>query len=82
MSKERGDQVLDTLDIDHETLSGKEEAALQALVREYANVFALDSSEMGGTDLVQYVINTGDHPPIISQHGESCSLYMTKLRGL
>ena len=74
--------MLDTLDMDHETLSGKEGVALQAVVREYANVFALDSSEMGTTDLVQHVINTGDHPPIISQHRESCSLYKTKLRGL
>ena len=35
MLKQRGDQVLDALDMDHETLSSKEEAALQALVREY-----------------------------------------------
>ena len=26
-------------------------------------VFALDSSELGATDLVQHVINTGHHPP-------------------
>ena len=26
-------------------------------------VFVLDSSELGATDLVQHVINTGDHPP-------------------
>ena len=64
MSKERGGQVLDALDVDYETLSSKEEAALQALVREYADVFALDSSELGATDLVQHVIDTGDHPPI------------------
>ena len=64
MSKEHGDRVLDALDIKCETLSSTEEAAMQALVREYANVFALDSSELGATDLVQHVINTGEHPPI------------------
>lgn len=64
MTKERGDQVLDALDVDYETLSSKEEAALQALVMEYADVFALDSSELGATDLVQHVIDTGDNPPI------------------
>jgi len=64
MSKEHRDQVLDALDIQCKTLSSTEEAALQALVREYADVFALDSSELGATDLVQHVINTGDHPPV------------------
>ena len=57
-------QVLDALDVDHKTLSSKEEAALQVLVREYADVFALDSSDLGATDLVQHVIDTGDNPPI------------------
>ena len=48
VAKEHGDQVLDALDVDHETLSSKEEAALQALVSEYADVFALDPSEFRG----------------------------------
>ena len=52
--------MVDALDIECETLSSTEEAALQV----YADVFALDSSKLGATDLVLHVINTGDHPPI------------------
>ena len=43
--------MLGALDIECETLTSIEEAVLQALVREYADVFALDSSELGATDL-------------------------------
>ena len=50
--------------IDPKPLSSEEETALQALMRGYADVFVLDSSELGNTDLVQHVIDTGDHPLI------------------
>ena len=33
-------------------------------MKEYANVFTPDSPELGVTDLVQHVIDTGDYPPI------------------
>ena len=31
---------------------------------EYSDVFALDTSELGLTDLVSHIINAGDNPPI------------------
>ena len=37
---------------------------LKALVHEFANVFALDPSELGTTDLVTHVIDMGDNSPI------------------
>ena len=37
---------------------------LRDLVAEYSDVFTLDMSELGLTDLVSHTINTGDNPPI------------------
>ena len=34
---------------------------------QYADVFALDSSELGSTDIVTHTIDTADHPPIHQQ---------------
>ena len=38
--------------------------SLKTLVAEYSDIFALDMSELGLTDLVFQTINTGDNPPI------------------
>ena len=40
---------------------------LNDLLVEYADVFALDSSELGMTDLVTHAIDTGDSVPISRQ---------------
>ena len=37
---------------------------MKGVVEENHDVFALDDNELGCTDIVQHVINTGDHPPI------------------
>ena len=37
---------------------------LMALVLEFANLFALDSSELGCTSTVTHKIETGEHPPV------------------
>ena len=48
-------------------LARDESPMLEALVCEFADAFALDDSELGGTSLVTHMINTGDHMPIKQQ---------------
>jgi len=48
-------------------LSDDESLQLNELFREYQHVFALDSSELGSTNLVKHQIDTGDTKPI-NQH--------------
>ena len=50
------------LKIDH--LHPEEQGCLKDLICSYADVFALNSGELGTTDVVEHTINTGDHPPI------------------
>ena len=50
-----------------ESLSSREREQLQNLVLEFADIFALDQSELSSTDLVTHVIDTGDTVPI-KQH--------------
>lgn len=49
------------------TVTGKELEKLNALLIEFRDVFSLDASEMGRTDLVQHEIETGDAMPIHSR---------------
>ena len=48
-------------------LARDEVPMLEALVCKFANVFAVDDSELGSTSLVRHMINTGDHMPIKQQ---------------
>ena len=50
------------LNIDH--FSPNEQQQLRELNVIYAGVFALDSIELGTTNVVQHTIDTGDSPPI------------------
>ena len=52
-------------DLDH--LPEEDRASLKALLISYADVFALDSSELGTTQLVTHSIDTGQHLPIRQQ---------------
>lgn len=45
-------------------LSEEEKKQLEEMALDYADAFALDSSELGSTDFVTHTINTGDHPPV------------------
>lgn len=45
-------------------LSDAERKKLEGLVLEFADVFALDDTELGCTDRVLHTINSGDTPPI------------------
>ena len=62
-TKDRTNEVLWQLDIE-DSLEENHKKSLCTIVDEFAEVFALNSTELGRTDLVQHVINTGDHLPI------------------
>ena len=61
---ERTEILWETLHPGTSRLSAGEVAQLKELIAEYADVFALDASEQGSTDVVQHGINTGNHLPI------------------
>ena len=52
---------------DLNNLGEEDRASLKALLISYADIFALDSSELGTTQLVTHSINTGQHLPIKQQ---------------
>ena len=55
---------MDALGIAAAELSGEQREQLTELVTEFSDVFALDDSELGCTNLVQHFIDTGDSPPV------------------
>ena len=55
--------LLQQLDLKLEHLTTSERDQLEASILTWADVFALDSSELGTTSLAEHVIKTGDHPP-------------------
>ena len=63
LTRNRTSEVLQQLDIEA-SLEELCKRALHNIIDEFAEVFSLSSSELGRTELVQHVINTGDHPPI------------------
>lgn len=60
----RGQRLLDMLCLESSILSTQEVERLQEFLIQHNDVFALDSSELGATDLVTHSIDTGDNPPI------------------
>ena len=64
---ERNVHLLDALGFSQGDLTAEEFDELKSLLCEFSDVFALESSELGCTDCVQHVIETGDHPPIKQQ---------------
>ena len=62
-SDERLDQLSARLKMDHVEVSPSEQKQLRSLIRAYSDVFTLDSSELGRTELVTHTIDTGDHHP-------------------
>ena len=48
-------------------LSAEEDGQLKSIVTECSNVFALDDTELGCTNLVKHRIDTGAHAPIQQQ---------------
>ena len=62
--KDREALLLQQLQLEVDHLPPEEQGCLKDLIRSYADVFALNSGELGTTDVVEHTINTGDHPPI------------------
>ena len=61
---ERLEQLSAKLELDQLNLLPTERQQLQSLIESYSDVFALDSSELGSTELVTHTIYTGDHRPV------------------
>ena len=64
MDHDRVNQLMEQLELDLKHFTPRETKQLLQLITSYADIFALDSSELGTTNLVQHAINTGDHSPI------------------
>ena len=62
--EERLQRLKEKVKFDPSNLADGEVDQLNDLLVEYADVFALDSSELGMTDLVTHAIDTGDSVPI------------------
>ena len=63
-SGDRETLLLQQLDLKVDHLASEEQQQLKDLICSYSDVFALDASELGTTDIVQHTIDTGDHSPI------------------
>ena len=59
----RAQRLLDQLALCLDNLSTAEREQLIELITSFADIFALDASELGTTTVVKHVINTGDHTP-------------------
>ena len=66
----RMEQLRESLNLGGVSLCEQEQLELTELVKEYSELFAFDSSELGRTSLVEHFINTGDHLPIKHCQGE------------
>ena len=60
----RMEQLCGSLNLGGASLHEEEQLELTELVKKYSELFALSSSELGRTSLVEHSINTGDHLPI------------------
>ena len=60
-------KLMEAMTIHSLNLSADQTALLNKLVEEYSDIFALDTTELGSTNLVAHSIDTGDHPPYVSQ---------------
>ena len=61
--EERKARLLALLDLNLGRLPPTVQRELETLLASYSDVFALDSSELGTTDVVTHLIVTGDHRP-------------------
>ena len=56
--------LLNRLMISESNLTEEQLTLLRSLVAEYSDIFALDMSELGVTDIVSHTVDTGSSPPI------------------
>ena len=57
-------EINDMLGIQELNLEPEEKLQISELICEYADVFALNQSELGHTDVIHHSIDTGDSPPL------------------
>ena len=62
-NKERVSQFLEMLDLHIEHLSEDHQRTLKDLLVKHSDIFALNPTELGKTELMSHHIDTGDHPP-------------------
>ena len=58
---DRKEQVLKAVQVNATGLSQEKEKQMQDLLIEYADIFSLNSADLGTTDQISHSINTGDH---------------------
>ena len=63
-NKERNSQLLEMLDLHIEHLPEEHQRTLKDLLVKHSDIFALNATELGKTELMSHHIDTGDHPPI------------------
>ena len=61
---DRLQKLFDTLSLEKGSLTDDQFSCLKKLIADYSDVFALDSTELGHTDLVQHHVDTGDSQPV------------------
>ena len=64
MQEERKHQLLATLKLEEARLTEDESRQVTGLVNEYLDLFALSSTELGRTTVVEHSIDTTDHLPV------------------
>ena len=60
----RVQELFRVLSLEQGTLTDSQFSSLKELIADHADVFALDNSELGHTDLVQHHVDTGTSPPV------------------
>ena len=60
----RGQHLLQMLQLEPSALTDEEQERLKVFILQHEDVFALDNSELGTTDLVTHTIDTGNRHPI------------------
>ena len=76
---ERMEKLIEALALSVDKFSESENQQLHDLIHEFSDVFALDDSELGCTDIVYHVIETGDHPPIKQQAYRTPAVHREKI---
>ena len=61
---DRLQKLFDTLSLEKGSLTDDQFSCLKKLIADYSDVFTLDSTELGHTDLVQHHVDTGDSQPV------------------
>lgn len=62
--QDRSAKLLERLRLDSTPLTPEEKTQLRTLLETYADVFALDPSELGTSSIIRHSIKTGEHSPI------------------